>query len=158
MSSKKTERIAQQLTERMGSTSLFLVSQVSHLMARRANRELARSGFRLQLEQLPILFPVYFAGDDLFSQQEIANFLQKDKSGIQRSLRTLERDGYLRITASADDRRKNLVQLTAAGKLVVEKLLETVLTIDEQLTRQVPDAEVRSLLTTLQKFSALLKE
>jgi len=55
------------------------------------------------------------------SQQEIANLLQKDKSGIQRTIKTLERDGYLRVQQDDIDRRKNLIQLTAAGKHIMEK-------------------------------------
>src|SRR4028118_772920 len=91
-------------TQRMGSQAVFMISHVGHLMAKKANRELTRLGFTLQIEQFPVLFVTYFAGDDLLSQQEIANMLQKDKSGIQRSIRTLERDGYLRVVADSIDR------------------------------------------------------
>lgn len=140
----------------MGSLSIFMISHVGHLVARRANRELAREGFPLQIEQFPILFTTYFSGEDLLSQQEIANMLQKDKSGIQRSLRTLERDGYLRIGPDDVDRRKNLIQLTPAGRLVVEKAIETAELIDNQLTDQLPAEEVSAFLTTLRKISSLL--
>lgn len=157
MTSDRKEQVQQKFGGRMGNLSIFLISQVGHLVAKRANRELVRSGFTLQIEQIPILFTIYFAGDGLLSQQEIANMLQKDKSGIQRSIRTLERDGYLRISSDDVDRRKNLIQLTPAGKLVIDKAIETAEHIDKQITDQLNADEVRSLLTTLRKISTLLE-
>ena len=131
---------------------------MGHLLAKQSNRELTRLGFTLQIEQVPILFMVYFSGEDLLSQQEIANMLQKDKSGIQRSLRTLERDGYLRIVPDSIDRRKNLIQLTPAGKMVVEKAIETAETIDKQVTDQLTTEELDAFLATLRKISSILEK
>lgn len=156
MSTTKEQLLREKFGGVMGNLSIFLIGYVGHLLGRRSNRELARSGFSLQMEQFPILFIVYLAGDDLLSQQDIANMTQKDKSGIQRSLRTLERDGYLRISADADDRRRNLIQLTPAGKLVVEKAIETTREIDRQITSQLAPEEVSGLLTTLRKIAALV--
>ncbi len=140
----------------MGRLFIFMVSHVGHLMGKKANRELIRTGFTLQIEQFPILFTTYFSGEDLLSQQEIADLVHRDKSGIQRSLRTLERDGYLRIVPDSIDRRKNLVQLTPAGKLVVEKAIETAEGIDKQVTDQLTKEELNTFLGTLQKISSLL--
>lgn len=152
---KETE-LREKVSERMGRLSLFTITHVGHLMGRKANRELVRSGFSLQLEQLPILFTIYFSGGDLLSQQEISNLLHKDKSGIQRSIRTLERDGYLRIVADEVDRRKNLIQLTPAGQLVVEKVIETAEVIDKQVTSQLTADELNSFLSTLRKITSIL--
>ncbi|UHG92012.1 MarR family winged helix-turn-helix transcriptional regulator [Spirosoma oryzicola] len=156
MITDKEAELRDKLSERMGRISLFTITHVGHLMGKKANRELVRSGFRLQLEQLPILFVIYFSGDSLLSQQEIANLLHKDKSGIQRSVRTLERDGYLRIVADEVDRRKNLIRLTPAGQLVVEKVIETIEQIDQQVTNQLPADELSSFLSTLHKITSLL--
>lgn len=152
---KETE-LRGKISERMGRISLFTITHVGHLMGKKANRELVRSGYSLQLEQLPILFTIYFSGNDLLSQQEIANLLHKDKSGIQRSLRTLERDGYLRVVAHEVDRRKNLIQLTPAGQSVVEKVIETTEIIDKQVTSQLTADELNSFLSTLRKITSLL--
>ena len=156
MVTDKEAELREKISERMGRISLFTITHVGHLMGKKANRELIRSGFSLQLEQLPILFTIYFSGDELLSQQEIANLLHKDKSGIQRSIRTLERDGYLRIVADDVDRRKNLIQLTPAGQLVVEKVIETAETIDKQVTDQLPAEELASFMLTLRKITSIL--
>lgn len=143
-------------SQRMGSQAVFMISHVGHLMAKRANRELARLGFTLQIEQFPVLFVTYFAADDLLSQQEIANMLQKDKSGIQRSIRTLERDGYLRIVSDSVDRRKNLIRLTPAGRMIIEQAIQITETIDHQVMSQLSQEEREVFLATTRKIISLI--
>lgn len=152
----KEAELQKKMSERMGRMSIFALTHLGHLLGRMANRELVRSGFTLQIEQLPLLFTTYFSGSNLLSQQEIANLLQKDKSGIQRSIRTLERDGYLRIIDDEVDRRKNLIQLTPAGKMAVEKVIETADLIDQQVTSHLSTDERDAFLTTLRKISSLI--
>lgn len=151
------QQLQNNVGERLGSQSIFLIGQAWHLMAKRANRELAQRGFSLQVEQLPILFVSYFAADNL-SQQDIANTLQKDKSGIQRSLRTLERDGYLRVVADEVDRRKNIIRLTPAGRMVVEQAIEAMEVLDQQVMNQLPETQKLAFLTTMRRVIDLLKD
>ncbi|MFD2935760.1 MarR family winged helix-turn-helix transcriptional regulator [Spirosoma flavum] len=158
MSEVKAKDLKARIDERLGDRSIFMINQVGHLIARKANRELNRLGFTLQIEQLPMLFITYFTQDELLSQQEIANLLQRDKSGIQRSIRTLERDGYLRVVPDSIDRRKNLIQMTPAGKLVVEKVIETAGLIDQQVTSHLTVEERETFLRTMRKIANLLEE
>ncbi len=122
MEAKEIE-IEQNYSTLLGSQTIFLITQMHHLITRRTNQELTRLKFPLQVEQLPVLFTVFLGGTSQLSQQEIADLLKRDKSGIQRSIRTLERDGYLRVVADTGDRRRNLIQLTPPGKLAIEQVL-----------------------------------
>ncbi|GAB3761050.1 MarR family winged helix-turn-helix transcriptional regulator [Spirosoma pomorum] len=142
----------------MGHLVSFNIQTLALGMARYSNRELGRMGFSLQLEQLPILFIAYFCADEAPSQQNIADLLQKDKSGVQRSIKTLERDGYLRIVNDQDDRRKNLIQLTPAGRLVVEKVQEAAKTMDHAVTKQLSEEELTQFLTVSRKISSYLEQ
>ncbi len=150
--------IKEKIHNSLGQLLTFNINQVSHLFIRKVNRELSKSGSTLQVEQFPILFLIAHSTEGSLSQQEIANFLQKDKSGIQRSIRTLERDGYLRITADDNDRRKNLVQLTPAGKLTIEKISEKAASINQEITAQLTPEEVSTMLTLLRKISATMEK
>ncbi|AUD04549.1 MarR family winged helix-turn-helix transcriptional regulator [Spirosoma pollinicola] len=158
MITDSTSGVQQRIAAQMSQFVTFNINAVAHLMTRKTNRELAKLGYSLQFEQLPVLFVAHFWGSDLPSQQEIANQLQKDKSGIQRSIRTLERDGYLRVVADSADRRKNLIQLTPAGKLIIQKVMETAELFDQQLTSQLTPEEVQSLLSVLKKISTILDQ
>ncbi|KAA9347204.1 MarR family winged helix-turn-helix transcriptional regulator [Larkinella humicola] len=149
--------IREKIFNQMGGFVVFNVNHFLHQVAKKANRDLAKAGFTLQYEQLPVLFVVNFAPDGLLSQQDIANALQKDKSGIQRSIRTLERDGYLRITPDSIDRRKNLIQLTPAGKMIIDQIIEAAKRQDEEVRSQLDPEEVDTLLKLLRKLTALVE-
>ncbi|GAB3908875.1 hypothetical protein GCM10028803_45390 [Larkinella knui] len=157
MITKEETSIREKIFNQMGGFVVFNINHVSHMFARKANRDLAKSGVSLQLEQLPVLFVVNCSSDGLLSQQDIANILQRDKSGIQRSIRTLERDGYLRISADDSDRRKNLIGLTPAGKMIIEKIIQTAKELDDEVTNQLTPEEVTSLLRILKKVSVLVE-
>lgn len=154
MITKEQLSIKEKINNSLGQLLTFNINQVSHLFIRKVNRELSKSGSSLQVEQFPILFLLAHSTEGSLSQQEIANFLQKDKSGIQRSIRTLERDGYLRVAADDNDRRKNVVQLTPAGKLTIEKISEMAAEINREVTSQLTPEEVSTLLTLLKKISS----
>lgn len=156
MITKEQLSIKEKINNSLGQLLTFNINQVSHLFVRKVNRELSKSGSSLQVEQFPILFLLAHSTEGSLSQQEIANFLQKDKSGIQRSIRTLERDGYLRVAADDNDRRKNVVQLTPAGKLTIEKISEMAAAINQEITSQLTPEEASTLLTLLKKISATM--
>ncbi|TKT92582.1 winged helix-turn-helix transcriptional regulator [Dyadobacter frigoris] len=137
---------------------LFNIITVAHLVGRNTNKELAKMGYTLQVEQLQILFVVYLREGNSPSQQEIANFTQKDKGGIQRSVQTLSRDGYVRIVGDSNDRRKNLIELTPAGKLVVTRMMESIEDIDRRMTASISQDEIDSLISIVRKISKVMKE
>jgi DNA-binding MarR family transcriptional regulator len=144
--------------ERLSKMMLFNILNVSHLIGRNTNKELAKMGYTLQVEQLQILFVVYLREGNSPSQQEIANFSQKDKGGIQRSVQTLSRDGYVRIVSDSHDRRKNLIELTPAGKMVVTKMMESIEDIDRRMTASISQEEIESLISIVRKISNVVKE
>jgi len=53
--------IREKIANQMGRLVGFNINQVAHLMVRHINRELGKSGFTLQMEQLPVLFTTYFS-------------------------------------------------------------------------------------------------
>lgn len=144
--------------ERLSRMMLFNIITVSHLVGRNTNKELAKMGYTLQVEQLQILFVVYLREGNSPSQQEIANFTQKDKGGIQRSIQTLARDGYVRIVGDSSDRRKNLIELTPAGKMVATRMIESIEDIDRRMTASISQEEINSLISIVGKISKVMKE
>ena len=129
------------------------LAQVNHRMFRYTNRELAKLSTPVLMEQLPILFMLYLFGDEGKSQQEIANELHKDKSGILRSIRTLEKNMYVKVVQDMGDRRKNLVYLTDAGKAVCEMAINTAQLLDKEITNHLTPEETESLLRILNKLN-----
>jgi DNA-binding MarR family transcriptional regulator len=51
------------------------------------------------------------------TMQDLADALVMDRSSLGHNVRPLERDGFLTIRASNDDRRRRLVELTTEGQV-----------------------------------------
>lgn len=113
----------------------FKLGYVTKLVFKKLNSQLSIEGVPVLAEQLPILMVVYFQ-ENALTQQEISNILQKDKAGIQRSIQTLNKDGFLRIESDIEDKRKNLISLTASGKFVCEKVQTMAMTFHNQIMEQ----------------------
>jgi DNA-binding MarR family transcriptional regulator len=79
---------------------------------------LAPSGLRST--QRSILIHIERAGTPAMG--ELAAALVLDRSALAHNLKPLERDGYIRVLVSEDDRRTRLVMLTERGQ---QKLAET---------------------------------
>jgi MarR family transcriptional repressor of mepA len=125
----------------------FKLGYVTKLVFKELNSQLTIEGVPVLAEQLPILMVVYFQ-EKALTQQEIANVLQKDKAGIQRSIQTLNKDGFLRIESDIEDKRKNLISLTASGKFVCEKVQTMAMTFHNQIMEQFTSEE-KSIFNSL---------
>lgn len=92
------------------------------------------------------------------SQAELAAMLEISTATVAVSLKKLERDGYIRKTAKAEDSRANFVQLTEKGKQVVEDSREIFEYIDEQAIKDFTDEELVFLRTYLKRIYDNLSE
>lgn len=154
---KNNQQVIQENYEQStGRKGIFEITQMSHLISKRMDKELARLSFPLQMDQLPTLFIVYLSGNTLLSQQEIADNLHRDKSGIQRAIRVLERDGYIRIEADKEDRRKNLIRMTPPGKIVIEQAIRITTELNQRLISVLSPAEQEALDSITNKLTEAL--
>nr|WP_250771662.1 MarR family transcriptional regulator [Dyadobacter sp. MSC1_007] len=116
----------------MKNSLQFKLGAVTKVVFKKMNAQLVSEGIPVLAEQLPILMVVYFQ-EHALTQQDIANILQKDKAGIQRSVQTLHKDGFLKIESDIEDKRKNLISLTPSGKFVCERIQSLAITFNNQI-------------------------
>ncbi|MCL1942021.1 MAG: MarR family transcriptional regulator [Candidatus Azobacteroides sp.] len=69
---------------------------------------------------MKILLSVNYRPDII--QQEIAETLKKDKSAVLRLIDNLEKQGLVRRVVSANDRRRNIINITENGKKLVTEI------------------------------------
>lgn len=143
--------------EDMKNTIPFMLGSVTRLVFKRLNAALTEENIPVLAEQLPILMVVYFQ-EQAYTQQDIANVLQKDKAGIQRSIQTLNKDGFLKIESDISDKRKNLISLTASGKFVCEKVQTLAIAFHNQIMENFSEEEKASLNTLLSKISNIIEK
>jgi DNA-binding MarR family transcriptional regulator len=145
------------IKEDMKNSLQFKLGVVTKIVFKKMNAQLVQEGIPVLAEQLPILMVVYFQ-EHAMTQQEIANLLQKDKAGIQRSVQTLHKDGFLKIESDIEDKRKNLVTLTPSGKFVCERIQAMVIAFDNRVMEHFTDQERKTFIGYLDRVAAVAGE
>ena len=140
----------QNLREDLKNSLQFKLGAVTKVVFKKMNAELVSEGIPVLAEQLPILMVVYFQ-EHALTQQDIANVLQKDKAGIQRSVQTLHKDGFLKIESDIEDKRKNLISLTPSGKFVCERIQSLAITFNSQIKEHFSEEEWGTFLGYLDR-------
>ena len=90
----------------------------STAVARRLQKNFRNAGLEITIEQWSILYHLW--KEDGLSQQELCTRTFRDKASITRLIDNIEKLGLVERTASKDDRRVNLVNLTDAAKPLQE--------------------------------------
>lgn len=145
------------IREEMRNSLQFKLGNVTRLVFKKMNSALISEGIPVQAEQIPILMVVYFKEDNI-TQQDIANVLQKDKAGIQRSVQSLHKDGFLKIESDIEDKRKNLISVTASGKFVCEKIQTLAIGFHRQIMEHYTAEEQQTLLSLLNRMEGIIEK
>ena len=145
------------MREEMRESLHVKLGNVTRLIFKKLNSELSLEGIPVLAEQLPVLMVVYFKEQEI-TQQDIANILQKDKSGILRSVQTLKKDGFLIIESDIEDKRKNLISLTASGKFVCEKIQALAIAFNNQIMEHFSEEERRMFVSMLDRITGIIEK
>lgn len=151
----KREIITEKLFAEMRDTLFFQIHRIQKSMFRKGNQIFQEAKIPLQLEQFPILMTAY--AHDALSQQEIAELTHRDKSSIQRTLVTLERKGFVKIVQDANDKRRNLVHVTDAGKYMAERIKELMKRIEQETFKILEEQERKEAIDNMKRIADKLE-
>jgi DNA-binding MarR family transcriptional regulator len=135
---------------RLAGRPTWLISQVARHGDRLVGEALARDSVRKHH------FRVLVTLDDHgpSSQADIGRALSIDRSDLHAVLNTLERDELVRRTPDAHDRRRNLVELTPAGRRVLRRLDTRVQKAQDELLAPLDEDERAQLTELLRRVDA----
>jgi MarR family transcriptional regulator for hemolysin len=122
----------------------YWICMTSHAFRRTLSARLAEEG--ITLRQWEVL--AWLACDGEVSQSELAECLGIEPHTLAGVVRRMERDGWLRRTSCADDRRRNRLVPTERGEEVWRRALQHCHAIREQAVAGFTPAEL-SLLKKL---------
>lgn len=128
----------------------FLLGRAHYSMRRRLNRRIASCGMELTSEQCLIL--VMLGCEEQLNQQELADRLFKDKTGISRLVSGMERKGLLFRTSTIEDRRSNFVQLTDMGRSIVDGIMKEAAEIRKEASKGIAEEELIICQKVLQQM------
>ncbi len=105
-----------------------------HAHKRRVTEEQASRGVG-DLGSPMLLLSLFYAetAGEQWSQRDVARTIRISPATVAVSLKTLERDGYVKRSADERDQRRNRVELTDKGRQAVEKCGESFRAVDERM-------------------------
>jgi DNA-binding MarR family transcriptional regulator len=101
----------------------FKIANTSRLIVNRLNAVLEEKKLNITMEQFTLLHVL--ATKEVFTQKELSDFMNKDKSGILRTITLLEKKGMVEksIDENNKDKRKKNLRVTSFGKKMIEKVI-----------------------------------
>lgn len=88
---------------------------------------------------------------------EISNYLDVEKPTISRTVKRLEEQGLVE-TISSEDKRERPIILSTKGQKSFRKGQEIVSRFEAELMTGISEADVKTILNTMQKFKEKMKE
>lgn len=145
-----------QKEEVYNSILMFKFKDLHKVMYNKANKLFTKEGMPLSLEQLPVLMVLFYKGT--LSQQEIADVLERDKSSVLRSAKSLQSKKLIEIAQNPFDKRKKMVQLTKEGHALGVSINEKIIKIDSVIFSCLTIEEKQTLERLIVKCSDAARE
>lgn len=127
-----------ELKEQLGNS----IVHTGRLLINKVNSRFTATGTNITFEQLDLLLHLATNNGKEIIQNDIATQLNKNKSGILRTIDILEKKEYLRRKPAAGDRRKNVIEVTADGIAVVEEAVEVLNKIEGEYIAKIREEDL----------------
>ena len=134
----------------------FLLSQSISLFRMKLNARLAETGINLTSEMCGVLQVLW--REDGKRQQDIADFLSKDKGGIAKIINGLEQRQLVRRITDRNDARNKLITLTEEGREIRKKVSPLINALHDEMLAGSGEKDIDTTKKILQKIINHLKE
>ncbi len=132
----------------------FKINQTANRINNRFNEVL--NAYDIAPEQRATLEII--KADKHTNQTEIASILGKNKTTISRSLKAIEKKGFIKRVEIKEDKRVNIIELTQKGEEVLIESTKSVTQFREKLSLGLQKEEIEQLFTLLDKVYKNIKE
>ncbi len=131
-----------------------LEEQIGFLLRKANQRHRAIFNLEVDNEIAPAQFAALAKLHEIgpVSQNQLGRLIALDSATITGVVERLTAAGYVRSERSSDDARLRLVQLTPAGRSVIERLLPVARRITDATLEPLTDCEAATLLRLLDKI------
>ena len=128
----------------------YHVNRTGRRIQQRLVELMAARGYDYPVEFWPTLNRLCLAGGTL-SQNQLADYLVRDKGTVARLVARMEDDGLLLREADPGDARRKRVRVTHFGKTTAAGLRADVIAMAEEAARGIPAAELERCLDVLDR-------
>lgn len=125
----------------------FLTWKISRMAANDLAARFAEANVPVTVEQWRVLVTV--AKKDHVTQGRLCDILSQEKTGVSRLVAALEKSGFLLREADKSDRRIKHIQITPAGRDVVDSTVKLALQSRDDLIADIDPDELDTCLRVL---------
>ncbi|WP_320053222.1 MarR family transcriptional regulator [uncultured Acetobacteroides sp.] len=130
-----------------------VVGRMMGKIAKVLKRKLSEEEINITLEQLGLLHAISENKEEV-AQQDMAEFMGKDKSAILRLIDSLEKKRLVVRTSDPQDRRKNVLVVTQHGKSTLTKVTEISTALNEKLLEGISQTDIDTFFTVAEKIKS----
>lgn len=141
----------------MPDTLGFMIVHTGKLLLKTINGTFSGITKDITFEQLGVLYYISRSKTKDMIQQDIAAVMDKTKSAILRSIDILEEKGFVKRLPVAGDRRKNVIELTTSGKIIIDKMHDKFLGHDGILKEGINEKDIETCMCVLAKIQGKCK-
>lgn len=141
----------------MPDTLGFMIVYTGKLLLKTINGTFSDINKDITFEQLGVLYYISRSKTKQMIQQDIATIMNKTKSAILRSVDILEEKGFVKRIPVAGDRRKNVIELTNAGKSTIDMMHNKFLDQDGILKEGINEKDIETCMCVLAKIQEKCK-
>ncbi|MDE1193035.1 MAG: MarR family transcriptional regulator [Arachidicoccus sp.] len=131
-----------------------------HIIGKRINelgaKMMKEKRMPLDLDQLPVLICVFL--EENLSQQEVATFVNRDKSSVNRTLSVFQKKGLIEISKHPEDARKTIIKPTTTGIFIAEQVKQMMYEAEAEIFSFLSKKTRKELLETLKDISERISE
>lgn len=134
---------------------LFIAASITNSLANTFNRAFRQAGLDITVEQFSILGLLWYK--EGLNQQEIAEFLNRDKTTITRVLDNMFKKNLLVKAVDQADRRNKRIYLTSKGKELQYSSVQIAGEIYMKALENLNEKDIEPTLKVLKTIEANLK-
>lgn len=136
--------------DKLSNTIFFQLDRAIKSYRQYAQKQLNDKGFQITVDQWLVLKTITDQPD--ISQNEIAEFIYKDKASVTRIIDLLITKGYLQRETSAENRRRVKLTITKAGKNIIQQILPTIKAYRKNALVGIEENELSTVNSMLEKI------
>lgn len=135
--------------------SLGCLTNLSAMAARNyLSRQLSLHGIDMTIEQFKVMVVLWKEGSS--TQQNIADFVGKDKTSVTRLIAGLEKRSLIQRTTACEDKRCNQVTLTPQGSSLEKPTMKVLAEAAQYLHQGIDPAELAITMRVLKQMCQTL--
>ncbi len=118
------------------------IVRTGRILINSINSHFQAIGTNITFEQLEVLIHIATNPEKKIIQTDLAILMQKNKSGVLRTIDVLEKKEYVKRTPVPGDRRKNVIEATEEGYTIAKAAIETFQKIEHEYMKKINKEDV----------------